>query len=109
MENNEVFIPTGTEEEMKKLDELTCKKELTEADLVLILKCLTLSPDINNVILPEFISGKLKKEIVAAIQSKRPIIISGTQGATGKTTVVNILRKNSIPAFEKWECIEIIF
>lgn len=34
------FIPIGTEEEMKKLDELIADKDLSKADLVLILNCL---------------------------------------------------------------------
>lgn len=37
------FIPTGTEEEMKKLDELIADKDLSKADLVLILRCLKLN------------------------------------------------------------------
>ncbi|WP_270759873.1 hypothetical protein [Ruminococcus bicirculans (ex Wegman et al. 2014)] len=32
-----------------------------------------------------------------------PIIVSGKQGATGKTTVCNILRKHGYTAFEEWQ------
>lgn len=37
------FIPIGAEEEMKKLDELIADKDLSKADLVLILRCLKLN------------------------------------------------------------------
>lgn len=37
------FIPIGTDEEMKKLDELIASKGISEADLVLILRCLKLN------------------------------------------------------------------
>lgn len=57
--------------------------------------------------LPECLSEKQKEDIIEAIKKGTPIIISGTQGPTGKTTLANILKDNGIIVYEKWECLEI--
>lgn len=57
--------------------------------------------------LPDYLSEKQKEDIILAIKKGTPIIISGEQGPTGKTTLVNILRENGVTAYEKWECLEI--
>ncbi|ASB90861.1 hypothetical protein OZL92_22630 [Bacillus sonorensis] len=57
--------------------------------------------------LPDYLTEKQKDEIVHAIKTNKPILISGNQGPTGKTTLKNYLVKHGIQAFEKWECCEI--
>jgi Flp pilus assembly CpaF family ATPase len=57
--------------------------------------------------LPNYLSEEQREEIILAIKKGIPIIISGEQGPTGKTTLVNTLRENGITAYEKWECLEI--
>ena len=61
----------------------------------------------KNLILPDHLTKKQKADIKRAIKNNIPIIISGKQGATGKTTLVNMLKEQSIVAFELWECQEI--
>lgn len=58
-------------------------------------------------ILPNYLSDKQKEDITLAMKEGTPIIISGKQGPTGKTTLANILKENGITAYEKWECFEI--
>ncbi|TCU67523.1 hypothetical protein EV204_11274 [Tissierella praeacuta] len=57
--------------------------------------------------LPNYLSEKQRKDIILAIKKGTPIIISGNQGSTGKTTLANILKENDITAYEEWECLEI--
>ncbi|MDR7870332.1 MAG: hypothetical protein RIN55_05700 [Tissierellaceae bacterium] len=61
----------------------------------------------KNFTLPDYLSVKQKEDIISAIKRDIPIIISGEQGPTGKTNLVNILRENGVTAYEKWECLEI--
>ena len=62
---------------------------------------------LKDVTLPDYLSEKQKEGIIEAIKKGTPIIISGAQGPTGKTTLANILKDNGIIAYEKWECLEI--
>lgn len=57
--------------------------------------------------LPGYLSEKQKKDITQAIKKDTPIIISGKQGPTGKTTLANILKENGFTAYEEWECLKI--
>ncbi len=57
--------------------------------------------------LPDYLSEKQREDILLAIKKGTPIIISGKQGPTGKTTLANILKENGVTAYEKWECLEI--
>lgn len=43
-----------------------------------------------------------EKDFLIAMRGT-PIIVLGKQGATGKTTVCNILRKHGYTAFEEWQ------
>ena len=43
-----------------------------------------------------------EKDFIIAMRDI-PIIVSGKQGATGKTTVCNILKKHGYTAFEEWQ------
>ena len=47
------------------------------------------------------------KKIEEAIKNKTPIIISGSPGPTGKTTLKNNLLELGAIVYEKWECLEI--
>ena len=62
---------------------------------------------ISKITFPGYISPKKVKEICEAIKSGKVIIIKGSQKATGKTTVTDILKENGFVAFEKFECVEI--
>ena len=62
---------------------------------------------ISKITFPDYISPKKVKEICEAMKSGKVIIIKGSQKATGKTTVTNILKENGFVAFEKFECVEI--
>lgn len=57
--------------------------------------------------LPDYLSEEQQEDIILAIKKDKPIIISGEQGPTGKTTLANILKSCGIKAYEKWECLEI--
>ncbi|AGN35069.1 hypothetical protein HMPREF1012_03883 [Bacillus sp. BT1B_CT2] len=61
----------------------------------------------KNFQLPDYLTEKQKEEIIHAINTNKPILISGNQGPTGKTTLKNYLVEHGILAFEKWECCEI--
>lgn len=61
----------------------------------------------NDLELPDYLTKKQKEDINRAIKEKIPIIISGKQGPTGKTTLANILKEQGIIAYELWECQEI--
>lgn len=54
--------------------------------------------------LPHYLSKTQKAQINYAIKNDIPIIISGNQGPTGKTTLKNILQEGGVTAFEEWEC-----
>ncbi|UTR05426.1 hypothetical protein MM326_15115 [Alkalihalobacillus sp. LMS6] len=57
--------------------------------------------------LPEFLNKDQKEIIQHAIDTNTPIIISGKQGPTGKTTLKELLVANGVKAFEEWECTKI--
>jgi hypothetical protein len=46
--------------------------------------------------------NSIEKDFLIAMRDI-PIIVSGKQGATGKTTVCNILKKHGYTAFEEWQ------
>lgn len=54
--------------------------------------------------LPNYLSKTQKAQIEHAIKNGIPIIISGKQGPTGKTTLKNLLADCGVIAFEEWEC-----
>lgn len=54
--------------------------------------------------LPNYLSKTQKAQIEYAIKNGIPIIISGKQGPTGKTTLKNLLVDCGVIAFEEWEC-----
>lgn len=54
--------------------------------------------------LPNYLSRTQKAQIEHAIKNDIPIIISGKQGPTGKTTLKNLLQEAGVTAFEEWEC-----
>ena len=54
---------------------------------------------ISKITFPDYISPKKVKEICEAMKSGKVIIIKGSQKATGKTTVTNILKENGFVAF----------
>lgn len=58
--------------------------------------------------LPNYLSNSQKAEIEHAIKNGIPIIISGKQGPTGKTTLKNLLTECGAIAFEEWECQKIV-
>ncbi|PRS08085.1 hypothetical protein C6W27_23025 [Bacillus paralicheniformis] len=45
----------------------------------------------KNFQLPDYLTEKQKEEIIHAINTNKPILISGNQGPTGKTTLKNYL------------------
>lgn len=47
-------------------------------------------------------------EIVDAIQNQKTILIRGTQGPTGKTTLCRLLREHGIAAVEEKDVYEVI-
>ncbi|MBJ1705726.1 hypothetical protein JFI10_15595 [Enterococcus faecalis] len=59
----------------------------------------------KKIVLPDFLTSKQKEQILKAYKWGKPIIVKGQQGPTGKTTLVNCLRKQGIQAFEAWECL----
>ena len=62
----------------------------------------------ENFKLPDFLTKQQQNDVAKAIKSGTPIIISGKQGPTGKTTLTRILRENGITAYEEWECTKIV-
>ncbi len=59
----------------------------------------------RKIILPDFLTSNQKERILKAYKRGNPIIVKGAQGPTGKTTLINCLRKQGIQAFEAWECL----
>ena len=59
----------------------------------------------KKIVLPDFLTSNQKERILKAYKWGKPIIVKGQQGPTGKTTLVNCLRKQGIQAFEAWECL----
>lgn len=62
----------------------------------------------KNFKLPDFLTKQQQKDITKAIKSGTPIIISGKQGPTGKTTLARTLREYGVTAYEEWECTKIV-
>ncbi|HAP4449569.1 TPA: hypothetical protein IUW36_002650 [Enterococcus faecalis] len=62
----------------------------------------------KKIVLPDFLTSKQKEQILKAYKWGKPIIVKGPRGPTGKTTLVNCLRKQGIQAFEAWECLTLI-
>lgn len=60
--------------------------------------------DESKIELPDFVSKTTKAKIVHAVKNNIPIIVSGNQGPTGKTTLKNIINSAGGYAFEEWEC-----
>lgn len=58
--------------------------------------------------LPEYLTIDQKSKIMFAQTMGKPVLVSGEQGPTGKTTLAELLRENGIQAFEDWECEKII-
>lgn len=56
---------------------------------------------------PEFLSQSQITHIKKAIHQKKPILVTGKSGPTGKTTLTKWLRDNGIEAYEKHEMEEI--
>ncbi len=54
--------------------------------------------------LPSFLSDDQKDQINSAVRKNKPILVTGSQGPTGKSTLVQFLKENGITAFEEWEC-----
>lgn len=54
--------------------------------------------------LPAFLNKDQKEQIESAIKENKPILVTGPQGPTGKTTLVRFLKENGIAAYEEWEC-----
>ncbi|EMF0421040.1 hypothetical protein IL099_001948 [Enterococcus hirae] len=61
----------------------------------------------KKIVLPDFLTSKQKEQILKAYKRGNPIIVKGAQGSTGKTTLINCLRKQGIQAFEAWEFLTI--
>ncbi|EGO9068943.1 hypothetical protein DW615_11655 [Enterococcus faecalis] len=61
----------------------------------------------KKTVFPDFLTSKQKEQILKAYKRGNPIIVKGAQGPTGKTTLINCLRKQGIQAFEAWECLTI--
>lgn len=57
--------------------------------------------------LPDFLTLKQKKQILKACKQGTPIIVTGLNGPTGKTTLIKCLRDQGFQAFETWECLTI--
>ena len=47
------------------------------------------------------------KRVLYAMSHGQPILITGRQGATGKSTLREVLRRAGAPAFERWEMCEV--
>ncbi|EPH69942.1 hypothetical protein [Enterococcus faecalis] len=62
----------------------------------------------RKIILPDFLTSKQKYQILKACKRGTPIIVTGEQGPTGKTTLVKCLRDQGFQAFETWECLTIM-
>lgn len=54
--------------------------------------------------LPNYLTEVQKAQIEHAIKNSIPIIISGKQGPTGKTSLKKVLTDCGVTAFEEWEC-----
>ena len=57
--------------------------------------------------LPEYLLKEDEKAIRFAVKNELPILVSGSQEPTGKTTLVKMLRNQGVTAYEPWECVEI--
>lgn len=60
-----------------------------------------------NEYLKSLLSDKKLKEVRAALKSGKTIIVSGKQGPTGKSTLVDVLRGNGYNAVEKFQTYDI--
>lgn len=58
--------------------------------------------------LPSYVTENQRLQIINAVENKKPIIIGGIQGPTGKTFLKKTLKKNGLVVFEEWE-IERVF
>ena len=54
--------------------------------------------------LPSFLTDDQKEQIEYAIKENKPILVTGPQGPTGKTTLIRFLKESGITAYEEWEC-----
>lgn len=57
--------------------------------------------------LTNLLGGQKAKRLLQAVSDGQPIIITGPQIATGKTTLCKVLRKAGAPVFEQWEVYEV--
>ncbi|RKD26831.1 hypothetical protein BEP19_16025 [Ammoniphilus oxalaticus] len=62
----------------------------------------------SEIKLPFWLSNSTKELIVSAVKNNTPIIITGAQKPTGKTSLKNILESQNILVFEEWECAKIV-
>ncbi|EAD4838441.1 hypothetical protein WN83_14270 [Listeria monocytogenes] len=53
--------------------------------------------------LPNYLTPKQHDDINQAIKKKTPILVTGKQGPTGKTTLTNLLKKEGAVVFEYHE------
>lgn len=61
----------------------------------------------KKIVLPDFLPPIQKHQILKACKRGTPIIVTGLNGPTKKTTLVKYLRKQGFIAFENWECLTI--
>lgn len=47
------------------------------------------------------------KRVLYAMDHGQPVLITGRQGATGKSTLCEVLRRAGTPAFERWAMCEV--
>lgn len=72
-----------------------------------ILQTVALNKQCSDTSLILFFKEDQVKKIESAVKSGLPVLISGRQGATGKTSLANYLRSCGITAFEQWElCVQ---
>lgn len=57
--------------------------------------------------LTNLLGGQKAKRLLQAVSDGQPIIITGPQIATGKTTLCEVLRKAGASVFEQWEVYEV--
>lgn len=57
--------------------------------------------------LKSVLTNKQIKELNSAVKQGKAIVIKGTAGATGKTTLRNVLIKKGYKAYEEYEILEL--
>ncbi len=97
-------------EKEKALLQLVEEKRLTPNDLSLILSTISINQTSSGTFkekLTSLVGEKTANDVRNAIANNKPIIVTGPQGPTGKTTLTNLINENGGIAFEEFEALTV--